>query len=124
MRLRCAAWVALGKLCLADGGLAKQCVPLMVQSLTSGMDGMEVPQRGEEEGFGGDAAGSTGAAAPVPRHVREAPVRNNVAMVLAELCKQYTGLVDHHVPALAACLADPCGRVRAHVLAVLGELLM
>ena len=34
-------------------------------------------------------------------------VRNNIMVALADLCMQYTALVDTHVPRLAACLTDP-----------------
>ena len=44
-------------------------------------------------------------------------------VALADLCIQYTALVDTHVPRLAACLADPHELVRRQALALLANLL-
>lgn len=50
-------------------------------------------------------------------------VRNNIMVALADLCVQYTALVDAHVPRLAACLTDPHELVRRQALALLANLL-
>ncbi|KAK9813253.1 hypothetical protein WJX72_011494 [[Myrmecia] bisecta] len=50
-------------------------------------------------------------------------VRNNIMVALADLCIQYTALVDTHVPRLAACLSDPNELVRRQALALLANLL-
>lgn len=44
-------------------------------------------------------------------------------VVLADLCIQYTALVDSHIPKLAACLSDPHELVRRQGLALLANLL-
>lgn len=74
LRLQCAAWGSLGKLCLSDFNLARECVPLMAATLQS--------------------------------H-RSPAVRNNVLLVLADMCTQHTGLVEPYVARLAGCLLDP-----------------
>ncbi len=50
-------------------------------------------------------------------------VRNNIMVALADLCVQYTALVDTHLPRLAACLTDPNELVRRQALALLANLL-
>ncbi|KAL0028583.1 hypothetical protein WJX79_003483 [Trebouxia sp. C0005] len=50
-------------------------------------------------------------------------VRNNIMVALADLCVQYTALVDTHLPRLAACLTDPDELVRRQALALLANLL-
>lgn len=50
-------------------------------------------------------------------------VRNNIMVALADLCVQYTALVDTHLPRLAACLSDPHELVRRQALALLANLL-
>ena len=44
-------------------------------------------------------------------------------IVLADLCMQYTALVDSHIPKLAACIRDPNEFVRRQGLALLANLL-
>lgn len=50
-------------------------------------------------------------------------VRNNIAVGLTDMCIAYTGLVDAHVPRLAACLSDEHELVRCQALALLAHLL-
>ena len=52
-----------------------------------------------------------------------AVIRNNVLVVLTDLCVRYTSLVDPHVPKLAACLRDPSDLVRQHALVLITTLL-
>jgi len=53
----------------------------------------------------------------------EASVRNNVLVVMCDLCRRHTALVDQHVPALATRLCDPNVTVRRHTLALLSHLI-
>lgn len=57
------------------------------------------------------------------RAAKAPAVRNNIMVALADLCVQYTALVDTHLPRLAACLADPNELVRRQALALLANLL-
>jgi hypothetical protein len=50
-------------------------------------------------------------------------IRNNVVVVLCDLCRTFTSVVDPHIPALSRCLRDPHVMVRRHVLMVLTQLL-
>lgn len=50
-------------------------------------------------------------------------VRNNIMLALADMCIQYTALVDSHVQKLALCLGDPHELVRKQALALLANLL-
>ena len=50
-------------------------------------------------------------------------VRNNILVALADWCTRFTGVVDAHVGALAACLADPHALIRKQALALLACLL-
>eukprot|EP00939_MAST-03C_sp_MAST-3C-sp1_P002830 g2830.t1 len=55
----------------------------------------------------------------------EEPVlRNNVLIILSDLCRQHTALVDPYVGNMAACLMDPHAGVRKHALVLLTELLL
>lgn len=53
----------------------------------------------------------------------EPVVRNNVLMVMCDLCRRHTSLVEAHVPALATRLCDPNVVVRKHSLALLSHLI-
>lgn len=44
-------------------------------------------------------------------------------IILADLCMQYTALVDSHIPKLAACIRDSNEFVRRQGLALLANLL-
>lgn len=128
--LQAHAWVTLGKLCLVDEALAKKSVHSFVQHLHSA----EAPAVGGPSPSSQSTHQSPSATkhqlALAARHTRPPTlwspalqVRNNVMVALADLCMQYTALVDGHVPTLAACLSDPHELVRRQGLALLANLL-
>lgn len=53
----------------------------------------------------------------------EVAVRNNVAVVMCDLCVRYTNIVDHYIPNLSACLRDDEAVVREQTLIMLTGLL-
>lgn len=53
----------------------------------------------------------------------EVAVRNNVAVVMCDLCVRYTNLVDHYIPNLSACLRDDDAVIREQTLIMLTGLL-
>ncbi len=69
------------------------------------------------------------AKACVPSLVRElsihknSRIRNNIIMVLSDLCVRYTSLVDRHIGTLSTCLKDPAVIVRKQTLTLLTNLL-
>ena len=50
-------------------------------------------------------------------------VRNNVLIVLGDLCVVYTGLVDQYLPWLTTCLSDPNDLIRLQAAVVVSSLL-
>ncbi|KAJ0458861.1 putative armadillo-like helical, condensin subunit 1/Condensin-2 complex subunit D3 [Helianthus annuus] len=84
------AWVAMGKICLADGKLAKQYIPLFVQE----MEKSDI-----------------------------ASLRNNIVVMMTDLCVRYTALVDCYIPNITKCLRDPCELVRRQTFTLLCRLL-
>ncbi|XP_063956965.1 condensin-2 complex subunit D3-L-like isoform X1 [Lytechinus pictus] len=54
----------------------------------------------------------------------DAAVRNNVALVMCDLCIRYPNLVDRYVPNLAACLKDKDKLVRKQTLTQLTQLVL
>ena len=50
-------------------------------------------------------------------------VRNNIMLILADLCTKYTSLVDVHIGEIAKCFEDPSEMVRRQTLIVLASLL-
>jgi hypothetical protein len=50
-------------------------------------------------------------------------VRNNVLIVLGDLCVVYTGLVDQYLPWVTTCLADPVDLIRFQAAVVVSALL-
>ena len=52
-----------------------------------------------------------------------AVIRNNVLVVLTDLCVRYTSMVDPHIPKLALCLRDASDLVRQHALVLITTLL-
>jgi condensin-2 complex subunit D3 len=48
-------------------------------------------------------------------------IRNNIILVIGDLCRRYTGMVDRYVPNLAMCLRDGNGLVRQHSLMLLTQ---
>lgn len=51
-------------------------------------------------------------------------VRNNIMVALADLCMQWTALVDPYIPRLASCMEDANELVRRQGLALLTNLLL
>ena len=89
-RIRGAAYVALGKLCLKQENLAKKGVNLFVLALEEKED-------------------------PI--------VRNNVLLILGDLCITYTGLVDRFLPVMTGYLKDPVPMLRMQALMTLSSLI-
>ena len=55
-------------------------------------------------------------------HSTPVAIRNNLLLVLADLCRTFTALVDPHLPALLGCLSDGCALLRRHALLVVCQL--
>jgi len=53
----------------------------------------------------------------------DAVVRSNILVLMCDLCRRHTSLVDQHVPALASRLCDPNVTVRRHTLSLLSHLI-
>ncbi|XP_044174621.1 condensin-2 complex subunit D3-like isoform X3 [Acropora millepora] len=84
------AFVTLGKLCLQNEDLAKQCIAALARELETSND---------------------------------PAIRNNVIVVMCDLCVRYTSLVDRYIPNIAACLKDSAPLVRRQTLTLLTHLL-
>ncbi|XP_068707976.1 condensin-2 complex subunit D3-L-like isoform X1 [Montipora foliosa] len=84
------AFVTLGKLCLQNENLAKQCIAALARELETSND---------------------------------PAIRNNVIIVMCDLCVRYTSLVDRYIPNIAACLKDNAPLVRRQTLTLLTHLL-
>nr|XP_015193150.1 PREDICTED: condensin-2 complex subunit D3 isoform X1 [Lepisosteus oculatus] len=54
---------------------------------------------------------------------KEVPIRNNVIMVMCDLCVRYTTMVDRYIPKIAACLKDREPLIRKQTLIMLTHLL-
>ncbi|EKX51720.1 hypothetical protein GUITHDRAFT_102325 [Guillardia theta CCMP2712] len=50
-------------------------------------------------------------------------IRNNLLVILSDLCVRFTSLVDPHVSKLASCLRDPNAILRQHALTLITTLL-
>lgn len=174
-QVRAHAFVALGKLCLRDGALAKRCVTLFAREMDAAARvnwrarvrhaQQQQPQPAATRGFqddgdgdgqawlqmmlagslhgasGGGGGGGSDPALWLQRHgaadgaddededVDEddaeggAAVRNNVLVVLFDLCRTFTSVVDAYVPAMTLCLRDANPLVRKHTVMVLAQLL-
>lgn len=53
----------------------------------------------------------------------EVTVRNNVVVIMCDLCVRYTSTVDHYIPNISACLSDTEGTIREQTLIMLTNLL-
>ncbi|KAM3755150.1 hypothetical protein ACB098_02G018800 [Castanea mollissima] len=84
------AWLTMGKICLVDGKLAKNYIPLFVQELEKS-----------------DCAA----------------LHNNLVVMMADFCVQYTALVDCYIAKITKCLCDPCELVRRQTFILLSRLL-
>lgn len=51
------------------------------------------------------------------------PVRNNCILVLSDLCRRFTSIVEPYQTRIAARLSDPSEMIRCHVLGSIGSLL-
>lgn len=54
---------------------------------------------------------------------KEVAVRNNVVVVMCDLCVRYTNIVDHYIPDISACLRDDEAVIREQTLIMLTNLL-
>lgn len=50
-------------------------------------------------------------------------IRNNVLMILADICRLYTSVVDHHVSSISLRLVDKSPVIRRHTMIILTQLL-
>lgn len=50
-------------------------------------------------------------------------VRNNVVVIMCDLCVRYTNIVDHYIPNISACLRDNEAVIREQTLIMLTNLL-
>eukprot|EP01133_Synstelium_polycarpum_P002517 gene2517-2876_t len=88
--VRAHAFITLGKLCLGDERLAKQCIATFAKEL----------------------------------EISDSPIiRNNVMIVMCDLCIRYTAVVDAYIPNIARCLRDSSEVVRRQTLILLTRLL-
>ncbi|KAM6915873.1 condensin-2 complex subunit D3 [Xenentodon cancila] len=53
----------------------------------------------------------------------EVAVRNNIVVIMCDLCVRYTNIVDHYVPNISACLRDDEAVIREQALIMLTNLL-
>lgn len=53
----------------------------------------------------------------------EVAVRNNVVVIMCDLCVRYTNIVDHYIPNISACLRDNEAVIREQTLIMLTNLL-
>ncbi|KAM4730294.1 condensin-2 complex subunit D3 [Anableps anableps] len=53
----------------------------------------------------------------------EVAVRNNIVVIMCDLCVRYTNIVDHYVPNISACLRDDEAVIREQTLIMLTNLL-
>ncbi|KAM6922519.1 condensin-2 complex subunit D3 [Lycodopsis pacificus] len=53
----------------------------------------------------------------------EVAVRNNVVVIMCDLCVKYTNIVDHYIPNISACLRDSEAVIREQTLIMLTNLL-
>ncbi|XP_027743858.1 condensin-2 complex subunit D3 [Empidonax traillii] len=64
--------------------------------------------------------------APLARELevsQDVAVRNNVIIVLCDLCIRYTSMVDRYIPNVSLCLKDPSPLIRKQTLILLTNLL-
>ncbi|KAF3842385.1 hypothetical protein F7725_024336 [Dissostichus mawsoni] len=54
---------------------------------------------------------------------KEVAVRNNVVVIMCDLCVRYTNMVDHYIPNISACLGDNEAIIREQTLIMLTNLL-
>lgn len=53
----------------------------------------------------------------------EVAVRNNVVVIMCDLCVRYTNIVDNYIPNISACLRDSEAVIREQTLIMLTNLL-
>ncbi|XP_037530246.1 condensin-2 complex subunit D3 [Nematolebias whitei] len=54
---------------------------------------------------------------------KEVAVRNNIVVIMCDLCIRYTNIVDHYIPNISACLRDDVSVIREQTLIMLTNLL-
>jgi condensin-2 complex subunit D3 len=110
-RVRAHAVVTLGKLCLLDVQLARQLLGTFAKELQLSVDAGDHWRAnraadGELAVCGDDDA-----------------VRNNVVVVLCDLCTRHTHLIDTQLPLMANLVADGNALIRRQLLQLLSDLL-
>ncbi|XP_041865621.1 condensin-2 complex subunit D3 [Melanotaenia boesemani] len=53
----------------------------------------------------------------------EVAVRNNIVVIMCDLCVRYTNIVDHYIPNISTCLRDDVAVIREQTLIMLTNLL-
>lgn len=54
---------------------------------------------------------------------KEVAVRNNIVVIMCDLCIRYTNIVDHYIPNISACLRDDVSVIREQTVIMLTNLL-
>ena len=93
---RAFAFLTLGKLCLCDFALAKRCVVVFVKELNE----FKLHKKQNHEA-----------------------VRCNSLIILGDLCRRYTNLVEAHIDQISKSLGDPSSSVRKLCLLTLAGLI-
>jgi condensin-2 complex subunit D3 len=110
-RVRAHAVVTLGKLCLLDVQLARQLLGTFAKELQLADDAGDHWRAGRADDGELVVCGDDDA------------VRNNVVVVLCDLCTRHTHLIDTQLPLMANLVADGNALIRRQLLQLLSDLL-
>ena len=101
LNIRAHAFSCLGKFCLIDESIAKENLGFFVRALLTKDKSNQCE----------DVDNSS------------AVIRNNIIIILSDLCMRYGTLMDQHILSISMCLRDPSELVRISALQLLSSLL-
>jgi hypothetical protein len=110
-KVRAHAFISIGKAMLRDSGLCKRLAPILVQEL--------VPAAVQKRVAGEMPTPLRGPGVGESHNV----LRNNVLLLLCDMCRVFTSVVDPYLGEISASLRDPDVGVRRHALMAISQLL-
>jgi len=121
--IRAHAFLTLGKLCLRNEVLAKRCIQLFIAELEQGASTSVAANNNNAAGQRKQPMTPATPSASPSASSGSVIIQNNILVLLCDLCRTFTNLVDPYLPTLTSLLQHPNALLRKHTVMVLNVLL-
>jgi condensin-2 complex subunit D3 len=124
-KVRASAVITMGKICMRDKDIARDCVNIFLRELNSDYSTIEHGSSDCNSSLNISSAVCLTKCSPVKSNsFSDAAVRSNSLLVLGDMCIRYTHLVDRHIDTLARCMQDHNVTVRKNALVLISQFIL